>query len=103
MQYVALGYVSLLQEANVQISMSARGRPTENAYIERFMRTLKEEEVYLHDYEDLRDARAHIARFLDEVMYKRVHSSLEYLTPVEFEARGHQQQTGIESCDPNGL
>ena len=84
--------------------MSAHGRPTENAYIERFMRTLKEEEVYLHDCKDLQDAQAHIARFLEQVyMYKRVHSSLDYLTPIEFEARWHQQQRGIESCNPNGL
>lgn len=103
-QYAASGYVSLLQEANVQISMAARGRPTENAYIERFMRTLKEEEVYLHEYEDLQDARAHIAHFLEQVyMYKRVHSSLDYLTPVEFEAQWRQQQRSLESCDPNGL
>jgi putative transposase len=53
-QYAATGYVSLLEATQVQISMAARGRPTENAYAERFMRTLKEEEVYLHDYEDLR-------------------------------------------------
>jgi transposase InsO family protein len=68
--------------------MSAKGRPTENAYAERLMRTLKEEEVSLHDYEDLEDARAHIAHFLDQVyMTKRVHSALGYVPPAEFEAQ----------------
>jgi putative transposase len=57
--------------------------------------------MYLHEYEDLHDARAHIGHFLEQVyMYKRVHSSLDYLTPAEFEARWQQQDTSIESCDP---
>ena len=87
-QYAATGYVSLLQATQVQISMAAQGTPTENGYTERLMRTLKEEEVSLHEYEDLNDARAHIAHFLDDVyMTKRVHSALDYLPPVEFEAQ----------------
>lgn len=86
-QYAATGYTSLLQMAQVQISMSARGRPTENAFAERFMRTLKEEEVSLNEYEDIADARAHLCHFLDQVyQHKRIHSSLGYLTPAEFEA-----------------
>jgi putative transposase len=87
-QYAATGYVALLHAAHVQISMAAQGTPTENGYAERLMRTLKEEEVSLHEYEDLTDARAHIAHFLDEVyMTKRVHSALAYVPPVEFEAQ----------------
>ena len=86
-QYAADGYTQLLLAAGVQISMSAQGRPTENAYAERFMRTLKEEEVYLHEYRDFADARLHIGRFLDDVYtHKRVHSALGYLPPAEFEA-----------------
>lgn len=86
-QYAATGYVGLLEEAGVRISMAAKGQPTQNAYAERLMRTLKEEEVYLHEYEDFADAYQHIGRFLDDVyMYKRVHSALGYLPPAEFEA-----------------
>ncbi len=86
-QYAATGYVAVLQDAGVQISMSAQGQPTQNAYAERFMRTLKDEEVYLHEYLDYADAYRHVAHFLDDVyMYKRVHSALGYLPPVEFEA-----------------
>ncbi len=86
-QYAADGYIALLRAAGVQISMSAQGQPTENAYAERFIRTLKEEEVYLHQYQDAVDARQHIGRFLDDVyMHKRVHSALGYLPPAEFEA-----------------
>jgi transposase InsO family protein len=86
-QYAANGYIQLLEEAGVQISMAAVGQPSENAYAERLIHTLKDEEVYLHDYLDFNDAYQHIAHSLDDVyMYKRVHSALGYLTPAEFEA-----------------
>jgi putative transposase len=86
-QYAANGYVAVLQAAGVRISMAAKGQPTQNAYAERLMRTLKDEEVYLHEYLDFTDAYRHIAHFLDDVyMHKRVHSALGYLPPAEFEA-----------------
>jgi len=57
------------------------------------MRTLKEEEVYLHEYRDLEDARQHLGRFLDEVyMHKRVHSALGYVPPAEYEAQWYAEQ-----------
>ena len=71
-----------------------RERPTESAYVERPIRTLKEEEVCLQEYEDFADAYNRIGRFLDEVyMYKRIHSSLGYLTPAEFEAEYYHHLT----------
>lgn len=86
-QYAAHGYVTLLEAHGTQISMAAVGRPSENAYAERLIRTLKEEEVYLNEYEDYEEASQRIGRFLDDVyMTKRVHSALGYLTPAEFEA-----------------
>ena len=91
-QYCATGYVTLLQNANIQVSMSAAGRPTENAFVERFIRTLKDEEVYLSDYEDFADAQDRIGKFLDDVYNtKRIHSSLGYKTPSEFEAMNKNQ------------
>lgn len=66
--------------------MAAQGKPEENGFAERLMRTIKEEEVDLSEYNDFADARAQIGRFLEDVyMTKRIHSSLGYLTPVEFE------------------
>jgi len=70
--------------------MAAQGCPTQNAYAERLIRTLKEEEVYLNDYETFDQAHQRIGHFLEEVyMTKRIHSSLGYLTPAEFEALHH--------------
>jgi putative transposase len=92
-QYAATAYVEQLQAAGVQISMAARGRPTQNAFAERMMRTLKEEEVDLYEYRDLGEARARLGHFLDDVyMHKRVHSALGYVPPAEFEAAWHAQQ-----------
>jgi putative transposase len=66
--------------------MAEVGEPTQNGYAERLMRTIKEEEVDLSDYEDYHHAYQQIGQFLEEVyMRKRVHSSLHYLTPAEFE------------------
>jgi putative transposase len=87
-QYAATGYVERLQKAGVQISMSAKGQPTDNPYAERVIRTIKEEEVYLNEYRDFAEARSHLGRFIDDVYQtKRIHSALGYLTPAEFEAQ----------------
>jgi len=96
-QYAAADYVQALRDAGADISMAAVGEPTENGYAERLMRTIKEEEVDLSDYENYHDAYAQMGRFLDEVyMLKRIHSSLGYLTPVEFEAQWQSQQAAAE-------
>jgi transposase InsO family protein len=85
-QYAANDYIDLLEQHQVQISMSAKGSPEENAYAERLIRTIKEEEVELSEYWDFTDAYTQIGYFIDEVYQrKRIHSSLGYLTPSEFE------------------
>lgn len=85
-QYAAQAYVDLLKVQDVQISMAAVGKAEENGYAERFMRTLKEEEVDLSEYRDFPDARQQIGHFIEDVYNrKRIHSALGYLTPVEFE------------------
>jgi putative transposase len=93
-QYASSEYVARLQEAGVLISMAAVGNPYENAQAESFFRTLKMEEVYLKDYQDFEEAEENIGEFIEEVYnHKRLHSSLGYLPPVEFEAI-HALQAG---------
>jgi len=88
LQYAAGDYVDTLQAFNVAMSMAEVGEPTQNGYAERLMRTIREEEVNLSEYQDYPDAYRQIGRFLDDVyMHKRIHSSLGYLTPAEFEAQ----------------
>ena len=84
-------------KAGVKISMSEVGEPTQNGYAERLLRTIKEEEVYLSEYDVFQDCYRNIDRFLNDVyMYKRIHSSLDYLTPVEFEYNWSRQIMPVE-------
>jgi putative transposase len=85
--YAFKNYILILRNHKVQISMAGVGKPEENGYAERLMRTIKEEEVELSEYNDLDDAREQIGHFLEDVyMTKRIHSALDYATPTEFEA-----------------
>ena len=87
-QYAATEYTNLLKEKGIAISMSRKGNPYDNAQAESFMKTLKYEEVYLSDYENLNQARESIARFLNQVYNReRLHSKLGYVPPEEFEAK----------------
>ena len=86
-QYACHAYTNLLTAHGIQISMSRRGNPYDNAKAESFMKTLKVEEVYLMEYRDEEDAKLHIEHFLRDVYNKkRLHSSLGYVPPNEFEA-----------------
>ena len=86
-QYASLEYVAVLQQNKIQISMSRPGNPYDNAKAERFIRTLKYEEVYLNDYDTLAEVRTSIQHFIEDVYNrKRLHSALGYLPPIEFEA-----------------
>jgi len=93
-QYAATAYVERLQKLHVNLSMAAIGEPRENGYAERLMRTIKEEEVDLSEYQDFADALRQITRFLDDVYnVKRIHSSLGYLTPREFEEQWRAERS----------
>lgn len=85
-QYACRDYVAILEDRAARISMSARGTPRDNAQAESFMRTLKHEEVYLQDYGTFEEAEPSIGRFIERVYNeKRLHSSLGYRPPSEFE------------------
>lgn len=88
-QYAAHEYVDALNTAGLQISMSRKGNPYDNAWAESFMKTLKNEEVYLWDYKTLEDVKKRVPYFIEEVYNeKRLHSALGYCPPNEYEALG---------------
>jgi putative transposase len=86
-QYASREYVQVLQHHQIIISMSRIGNPYDNAKMERFIRTLKYEEIYLNDYDTFAEVLASVEHFIEQVYnHKRLHSAIGYLPPVEFEA-----------------
>ena len=103
-QYAADDYTSLLAQHDIQISMSRKGNPYDNARTESFMKTLKYEEVYRQEYRDLPDALRSLRRFIEKIYHdKRLHSALGYLPPTEFEANLAmiKNYTGAASRQPS--
>jgi transposase InsO family protein len=95
-QYACPTYVQKLKEAGIQISMAEVGESNQNGFAERVIRTIKEEEVYLSDYQSFEEANERIGEFIDSVYnQKRIHSSLGYLTPSEFEEKWQEEQTRL--------
>jgi len=89
-QYASGDYTGLLEEHGITISMSRKGNPWDNAACESFMKTLKYEEVHRTEYRNLADARSRVGQFLESIYNdRRLHSSLGYQSPAEFE-RGLQ-------------
>jgi putative transposase len=76
-------YLALLQAANVQISMDGKGRALDNIFTERLWRTVKYEEVYVHDYLSPREARQALTRYFTFYNHERLHQALDYRTPAE--------------------
>ena len=98
-QYASGDYVDLLKEHGFQISMSRKGNPYDNAKAESFIKTLKHEEVSLWDYRTLADVLRRIPFFIQEVYNKkRLHSSLGYLPPDEFESNFIEKEQNSNLC-----
>ena len=80
-QFTSQAFTSVLRAADVRISMDGKGRCLDNVFVERVWRSLKYEEVYLHAYRDLVEARAGIGRYFDYYNHERDHQALGYQTP----------------------
>jgi len=76
-------YLQLLQNAHVKISMDSKGRALDNIFTERLWRTVKYEEVYLHDYTSPKEARQQLTKYFEFYNHKRIHQALDDRTPAE--------------------
>jgi transposase InsO family protein len=85
-QYASNEYANRLGENGIRISMGRKGNPFDNAFVESLIKTIKYEEVYISEYETFEEAYENIRRFIEDVYNKkRLHSSIGYLPPIEFE------------------
>jgi putative transposase len=101
-QYCSKEYIDILTEWKFQISMSRKGNPYDNAWAESFMKILKYEEIYLSEYETYEDVVNRLPRFIEEIYNrKRIHSSIGYLTPEEFEVRFMKPKLEPETLHKN--
>jgi putative transposase len=96
-QYASLEYTDLLKAHAIEISMSRKANPWDNAACESFIKSLKYEEVLRNEYRDLNEACRSITRFLEQVYNeKRLHSALGYRPPAEFEETLRAQKRATE-------
>ncbi len=95
-QYTSKEYIESLKSHGILISMAAQGNPYDNAFVESFIRTLRYEEVYLNEYDTFSDALESLPRFIEEVYNKkRLHSSLGYRSPIDFEVEACLNSSSI--------
>ena len=80
-QFTGDQWVGVLKAHEVRISMDGKGRALDNIYVERLWRSLKYEDIYLNDYESVRELRRGVARYLSFYNTRRFHQSLGYQTP----------------------
>lgn len=81
--FTSKGYIDLLKQHEVRISMDGRGRALDNIFTERLWRTIKQEEVYIKEYDSPRTARRELTRYLRFYNEGRLHQALDYRTPAE--------------------
>jgi putative transposase len=82
-QFTCAEFIAVLERFDIKISMDGRGRAFDNIFVERLWRTVKYEEVYLHEYETIQEAQVHLTHYFQFYNSERLHQSLGYLTPRE--------------------
>lgn len=99
-QFTAIEWLKILQAHGIQISMDGRGRCFDNIFVERLWRTVKQEEVYLKEYEDVWGLETSLRQYFEFYNYKRPHQSLKYQTPFEAYQKGlkTEQNKGVKSA-----
>ena len=91
-QYRSKEHIRLLEENGIQISMNGKGRSIDNIAIERFFRTLKYDEIYLNEYQDAKELKRGVARFIEFYNFKRFHSALNYKKPMNVYLEGMKKE-----------
>lgn len=82
-QFTSTAFTEVLERQGIRISMDGKNRALDNIYIERFWRSLKYEDIYLNDYEDMEQLRNGLKRYFSFYNGERFHASLDYGTPDE--------------------
>jgi putative transposase len=81
-QYTSYEHTQILKSHNIKISMNGKGRSIDNIIIERFFRTLKQSNIYISDYQTIKELKEGIKTFIHKYNFKRFHSSLNYQKPM---------------------
>lgn len=82
-QFTSLDFTARLLAEDIRISMDGRGRALDNIFVERLWRSVKQEEVYIRDYQTVRDAVSGLGSYFDFYNHRRLHQSLRYRTPAQ--------------------
>jgi len=98
-QFTSSEFTGMLESAGVRVSMDGRGRVFDNIFIERLWRSVKYEEVYLHSYESVREAREGLKRYFRIYNTERLHESLGYRTPHTDTQRQYMAALGLSEAD----
>jgi putative transposase len=91
-QFTSEDWVNFLRERGIKVSMTGKGRCTDNIYIERFWRSFKREEFYLNEYESVNELKKAIRAYMQFYNHQRWHQSLDYKTPADVYFGGNNNQ-----------
>jgi len=81
-QYTSHEHTQVLKQHNIQISMNGRGRSIDNIVIERFFRTLKHGNIYISDYQSIKELKVGVKSYIHKYNFKRFHSAIGYQKPM---------------------